>query len=827
MATTAFVNVIADVSRVDGQLTRDLTRIINQVEIRIPPIEIRVHVDTSSLSAAAGAADRTGFSFSGLLKIALKVASGLVALTAGLALSITAIGGLGVAISSAVSALGGMGSILNSIIGVVGVAGAAFAIFKVATMGVGDAFAALSGDSAAFEEALKKLSPAAQSVAREFRRHVGEFKAFQQSLQQALFAQLDGERIAHRFSSALSTIQPAAIGVAKAFGNVGASLVDFITKGSTLNDINTILLAAAPLVERLGNAFISFLGPALDRAAKGAAGLGGTFDVLKGAFDAVKGVAVDVGRIFGAITAAVERAGVSLGGPLATSLRLVANLFESPAGTQFLDTMVELANTLVTTLVPVIKQLLVSLAPVIAAIATQLGPVIKALGPPLQTLIAALGTALIPIINALGPVLVSAAAALGKLVVAIAPLLPIVGQLAAALLPALIPLFDTLGLVFQELAPLLLIIGNSLTTVLAPILAILPQLVQSLVTPSLELAQVAFPLLADIIVALTPAFVQLAEIIATLLPILIPIITATTRFATQLLSFLAPAIRVIVSVVGTVASAFLGFVNGVLNAVVIPAIEAISALFRGDFRTAFQGARTIVTTIGNAIITFFRALPGRALSALSALSPNLGGVATRALSLFSRAVSLGFSNALSVVRSFPGRARSAMLGLAGLLVGSGAALIRGFIRGVQSMGNAAVSAARGIINSVRNIFPFSPAKEGPFSGRGYTTYSGVALMEGFMEGIRKAAPGLERGLSSTLAGISSSAGLTPVLAGAAGTGAGAAATMGRQFGMPTTTVAAPVVNVSIGNKAITEFIDVRVVDKARARERELAQGIRR
>jgi hypothetical protein len=41
----------------------------------------------------------------------------------------------------------------------------------------------------------------------------------------------------------------------------------------------------------------------------------------------------------------------------------------------------------------------------------------------------------------------------------------------------------------------------------------------------------------------------------------------------------------------------------------------------------------------------------------------------------------------------------------------------------------------GGILSIRNLFPFSPAKEGPFSGRGWTTYSGQAIAEGLAAGM--------------------------------------------------------------------------------------------
>src|SRR5690606_23468729 len=59
--------------------------------------------------------------------------------------------------------------------------------------------------------------------------------------------------------------------------------------------------------------------------------------------------------------------------------------------------------------------------------------------------------------------------------------------------------------------------------------------------------------------------------------------------------------------------------------------------------------------------------------------------------------------------------------------------------------------------SIRNLFPFSPAKEGPFSGTGYTTFSGAALTRDFADsiaagGVRAvaAARGVAAGVHSAL-----------------------------------------------------------------------------
>ena len=52
-------------------------------------------------------------------------------------------------------------------------------------------------------------------------------------------------------------------------------------------------------------------------------------------------------------------------------------------------------------------------------------------------------------------------------------------------------------------------------------------------------------------------------------------------------------------------------------------------------------------------------------------------------------------------------------------------MIDGLRRGIVDGFNNAVTAVKNGLNRVRNFFPFSPAKEGPFSGSGYTTSRAV------------------------------------------------------------------------------------------------------
>lgn len=84
------------------------------------------------------------------------------------------------------------------------------------------------------------------------------------------------------------------------------------------------------------------------------------------------------------------------------------------------------------------------------------------------------------------------------------------------------------------------------------------------------------------------------------------------------------------------------------------------------------------------------------------------------------------------------------------LFDSGRKLILTLVAGIKSMAAAPVEAIKGIFAKVRNLLPFSDAKEGPLS---QLTLSGARIMSTLGAGIQGAAPGLQRTMAGALAGV--------------------------------------------------------------------------
>lgn len=121
---------------------------------------------------------------------------------------------------------------------------------------------------------------------------------------------------------------------------------------------------------------------------------------------------------------------------------------------------------------------------------------------------------------------------------------------------------------------------------------------------------------------------------------------------------------------------------------------------------------------------------------------NVGNGIVSVFSNVKNGVINAFNAAINWIRGVPGAILGALGNLGQLLHNSGWSLIMGLWNGISDAFGRVIDWTAGRLRSLRNLFPFSPAKEGPFSGTGYTSYSGLALMEDFGKGITDGASGV-------------------------------------------------------------------------------------
>jgi len=412
-------------------------------------------------------------------------------------------------------------------------------------------------------------------------------------------------------------------------------------------------------------------------------------------------------------------------GPAVEHVRAFATSFQESGG---LDRLASFGQTLATTFAP--------LGNVVGAVLSGLGGQFVSLAAsfsPLSLAFQVLGPVLPALASALGNIAVAVG---GSLTTAMAGVVPIVQQLVATLSGVLIA-------IMPGLTAMLITLGNAvaaLVPVIMPVISTVLSLVSTLI------AQLA-PVITNLITALLPMLVSIfgsvvnavAPVISILAAVLIPIIQA-----------LLPVVTTVFSAVASVITSAMQIVQGI--------IQVVTGIISGNWSSVWEGIKNILSGVWEgikAIVSGALAILGSVLSAgMSIVSSLWTGAWNGVKSLLSGAwegiksgVSSGINSVIDTVSGLPGRVLGALGSIGSTLFNSGKSLIQGFIDGINNMIGSVTSAASNIAQKVRDFFPFSPAKRGPFSGRGYTTYSGRALTQDFARSIAGNAGAVARAAS--------------------------------------------------------------------------------
>lgn len=143
---------------------------------------------------------------------------------------------------------------------------------------------------------------------------------------------------------------------------------------------------------------------------------------------------------------------------------------------------------------------------------------------------------------------------------------------------------------------------------------------------------------------------------------------------------------------------------------------------------------------GGEIIEWVKQLPGKIIGGIASLASSLPQKASEAWNGFLRKAQELGGQAVEFARSIPGKITGALGDLGSLLVRSGGALVDGFLRGIQGAWNTLVGWVKQGMDWLRGLWPFSPAKWGPFSGKGYVTHSGKAIIRDFADSLKNEQP---------------------------------------------------------------------------------------
>lgn len=188
---------------------------------------------------------------------------------------------------------------------------------------------------------------------------------------------------------------------------------------------------------------------------------------------------------------------------------------------------------------------------------------------------------------------------------------------------------------------------------------------------------------------------------------------------------------------------FTGLWNGI-KAVTMAVWNGIKAFLSGAWNAikavataVWNALKAVVMAVWNGIKSF---ITGAVNSIKSFISSGFNAAKNLAVNAFN-ALKSGVMNVTSALMSFisgiPGKIMGFLGDLGSLLISSGKALIQGFIDGIKAMIGAVGDAVSSVVSKVTDFMPWSPAKEGPLSGKGWVYYSGLTIGPAFADGILK------------------------------------------------------------------------------------------
>lgn len=560
---------------------------------------------------------------------------------------------------------------------------------------------------------------------------------------------------------------------------------------------------------------------------------GKSLEWVQNAFSVFKqlgAILADLGGIVAAVFRAMETAGGGALGVFGQLLDGVHKFLDSAKGQEILVAIFRSLGEIGKAFLPVLESLagaIATLAPHIADLATAIGPILKTaidavapaleqLGPALVTVFTEFGKAVQTIADS--GALKDLATAIGDILVALAPLLPSLAQVLVPVLKLLstlvsevvAPALETLvGWIRQGVEWLqggglsedswLMRVIKTIAEVGGPIFEQFKELVGSVFTDLvtwftenkatveewgnriISIIQSAGEIIAGVFEAINIAWdlfgKPLLDLIGGVFSGILAVIDGVMQAIKGLINIVLGVItgdweRVwggIKDYLGGIWEAIKGVVEGALSILKFQ-VTAVLGSVGETWDSAWNKIKQVAETIWNAITGWIDARITDIKNFIGKLA-ELPGKVSAWFGEIKDGIVNKFNDAVDFVRGIPDKIKTALGNLGTLLYDAGRNIVQGLIDGLKSMISNVSGTVTDLLNEIRNKLPFSPAKEGPFSGKGWTLFSGQSMGRDLAKGIAmsenlvaRAADGLmgaaSVSLSPTLSG--GGAGMVPI-----------------------------------------------------------------
>ena len=283
--------------------------------------------------------------------------------------------------------------------------------------------------------------------------------------------------------------------------------------------------------------------------------------------------------------------------------------------------------------VDIVSDLITVLGPVLA----QVGQLAKDLLPPIKNLFESLKEPIQRIGEVVGKVLVVAFEAIVPI---LGTIMDLISSLLPPLLDAIVPVVETIVTVFAEIAEALLPAIADIFGMITPIIVdllktfqpivddILRVVVKSLLPIVVKLIKQLVPIIKTVIKAFMPlveAAMELAKqllpivvkVLEAIMPVLEPILDVFISLVESIIPALIPAIEMFAGIIEDMLPLLTPFIDAI-SGVLIPLVNVVSNLFKGNFgeafeslKLAFSGIITFIKDAFSGIFNFVKSIFGR------------------------------------------------------------------------------------------------------------------------------------------------------------------------------------------------------------------------
>ena len=327
-------------------------------------------------------------------------------------------------------------------------------------------------------------------------------------------------------------------------------------------------------------------------------------------------------------------------------------------------------------------------------------------------------------------------------------LLPAVAQMITAITTALV---ENAPMLIESGLQLLQGLVDGIFAALPVLISALPQIIQTFMDGFLQAlprilemgTQLLQSIIDGILQTLPTLIAMLPQIITTVINGLVQalpqIIQAGVGMLNALINGLIQAIPMLIEALPTIITTVVDTLLANLPMIIEAGIQLLIGVITG----LVQAIPQLIAMLPQIIVTIVTTLVQNIPKIISAGIQILVGLVTgivQAIPQIGGAIAQVGSSIISAVAGFPR-----------MLFESGKKIISGLIDGIKSMFSSAKNAVSGLLSGIRNLLPFSPAKEGPFSGHGWTLYSGMSIAEALADGMQRRGHLFKEAVADTLA----------------------------------------------------------------------------